>query len=195
MRVAVYSRVSTSKDQSPALQVAELTEYCSARGWLLVESVVDHGFSGGSAERPGLRRLLELVRTRRVDAVVVLKLDRLFRSLRHMVTSLEEFESLGIKFVAVKDAIDYSTPSGRLFTHLLAAMAEFERGLIRERTILGLVHARRRGKTLGRPLKRNEAAIRKMREEGASYSQIQNRLGVSKGAVCRTLATPKRSRS
>ncbi len=77
MRAITYSRVSTSHhDQNPEVQCAELRRYCSARGWAITEELIDHGFSGGSDQRPGLKRLLELARARAVDVVVVTKLDR-----------------------------------------------------------------------------------------------------------------------
>src|SRR4051812_14621580 len=104
LRVITYSRCSTAHhDQNPDVQVQELRRYCTARGWQIVDEVVDHGYSGGTDNRPGLKKLMTMVRSRDVDGVVVLKLDRLFRSLKHVITSLEEFESLGVQFVAIKD--------------------------------------------------------------------------------------------
>lgn len=152
MRVATYSRVSTAHhDQKPEVQAAELRRYCTARGWSVIEEVIDHGFSGGSDQRPGLKRLLSLARTRQVDVVAVTKLDRLFRSLRHLVAVIDEIEGIGVKFISLHDQIDLTTASGRLMLHLLAAFGEFERGLIRERTLAGLAHARARGKRSGGP--------------------------------------------
>lgn len=194
VRALTYSRVSTERDQNPEAQRAELARYCEARGWELIEEVVDHGFSGGTDQRPGLKRLLTLVRARKVDVVIVTKLDRFARSLKHLVAALDEFTALGVTFVSVGDQIDLTTASGRLMLHLLAAFAEFERALIRERTRLGLDHARRQGKRLGRPKCRDDGAIRLLRAGGLSYAEIQDRLGISKGAVCRALrVTPKTS--
>lgn len=196
MRVVTYSRVSTERDQDPEAQRAELARYCEARGWAVVEHVVDHGYSGGTDQRPGLKRLMGLVRARQVDVVVVTKLDRLARSLKHLVTLLDDLGALGVAFVSVGDQVDLTTPSGRFMTHMLGAFAEFERALIRERTMAGLAHARRKGRRLGRPKRRPDEAILRLRAEGLSYGEIQERLGVSKGAVCRALqsATPKSSR-
>lgn len=152
MKVVTYSRVSTAHhDQNPEIQIQELRRYCAARTWSIREELVDHGFSGASDNRPGLKKLLELVRSRKVDAVVVVKLDRLFRSLRHLVTTLDEFQSLKVQFVAIKDNVDYSTPSGRLFIQVLGSLAEFEKSLLRERTVMGLEYAKASGKILGRP--------------------------------------------
>ena len=187
LRVATYSRVSTSHhDQNPDVQVQELKRYCAARGWEIVEEIVDHGYSGSNDNRPGLKRLLSLVRSREVQGVVVLKMDRLFRSLKHMVASLEEFQALGATFVAVKDSIDYSTPTGRLFAQVLASLSEFERALVRERTILGLAHAKAQGKQLGRPRtgpSKEEVMI--LRDQGQSFRSIASKLRTSIGSVHR----------
>lgn len=193
LRVLTYSRVSTERDQSPEAQRAELARYCVARGWEMTEEVVDHGYSGGTDQRPGLKRLLALVRAREVDVVVVTKLDRLARSLRHLITLLDEFGTLNVQFVSLHDQIDLTTASGRLMLHMVAAFAEFERALIRERTVLGLEHARRQGQRLGRPKLRDDKVIRQLRADGLSFSEIQVRLGISKGAVCRALRSTSKS--
>lgn len=187
IRVATYSRVSTSHhDQKPEIQVNELRRYCAARGWEIVHEIIDHGYSGASDQRPGLKKLLTFVRERQVDAVVVLKMDRLFRSLKHLVMSLDEFQFLGVTFVAVKDAIDYSTPSGRLFTQLLGSLAEFEKALLRERTILGLEHARSQGICLGRPRKKvDHSLLLDLRKRGHTFREIENLLGVSRTSLNR----------
>ncbi len=100
---------------------------------------------------------------------------------------LDEFQELGVKFVSIHDQIDLSTASGRLMLHIIAAFAEFERALIRERTVLGLVNARAKGKRLGRPLKRDDATIKTLRGQGLSYTEIQKRLNISRGAIYRAL--------
>ncbi len=190
LRVATYSRVSTAHhDQNPEIQVNELRRYCLARSWTITHEIVDHGYTGANDQRPGLKELLQLVRSREVDVVVVVvvKLDRLFRSLKHLVTVLDELNELNIQFIATKDNVDYSTPSGRLFVQVLGSLAEFEKSLLRERTLMGLQHARSIGKRLGRPPTSDREAIVKLREQGLTYTEIQNRLGVSRGAIYRTL--------
>ncbi len=186
-RVVTYARVSTADKQSPEAQIAELRRYCAAREWNVIEEIVDHGFSGGTDQRPGLKKLMALIRARRVDVIVVTKLDRFARSLKHLVSALDEFTSLGVLFVSISDQIDLTTASGRLMLHLLAAFAEFERALIRERTMNGLEHARNSGKTLGRPKTRDDDAILKLRAEGLSYSKIQKLLGISRPAIHRAI--------
>lgn len=196
MRVVTYSRVSTDdKGQNPTIQVNELSRYCQARGWSIRDEIIDHGYSGGSDSRPGLQKLLKLARSRKIEGVVVVKLDRLFRSLKHLVTTLDEFQALGIIFVATRDNVDYSTPSGRLFVQILGSLAEFEKSLLRERTILGLEHARRSGKQLGRPRRGPYEAIIALRAKGHSHSEIKKILNCSKGAICRALSTPKTSKN
>lgn len=198
MKVATYSRVSTSHHgQNPEVQVHELRRYCEARSWTIAHEIVDHGFSGGTDSRPGLKQLLSLVRERQVDVVVVVKMDRLFRSLKHLVTTLEEWQSINIQFVATKDNIDYTTPAGRLLAQILGSLAEFEKSLLIERTMLGLEHARRQGKKLGRPKTRDDGKIQALRSQGLSYTAIQKQLGVSRGAISRALQsvpkTPEKS--
>lgn len=187
--VAIYSRVSTAHaGQDCEVQLAELRPYCQARGWQVVEEIQDHGFSGGSDNRPGLKRLMELARTRKVDVIVVVKLDRLFRSVRHLLNTLEEFRSLGIDFVSLKDALDFSTPGGRLLVGVLACIGQFEKDLAKERTLAGLAHARRKGKTLGRPRRRvDEQEVLRLRAEGRSLREIAETMGVSPMTVSRAI--------
>lgn len=196
LKVATYSRVSTDdKGQNPQVQVAELRRYCLARGWTIAHEIVDHGYSGGTDDRPGLKKLLKLVKSREVDAVVVVKLDRLFRSLKHLVTTLEDWQASGIIFCATADAVDYSTPSGRLFAQILGCLAEFEKSLLRERTMMGLAYARSQGKTLGRPKKRNDVAILKLRDSGLTYTQIEKELGCERSAIYRALKAMAKTQS
>jgi DNA invertase Pin-like site-specific DNA recombinase len=180
--------VSTQhREQKPEVQVQDLRRYCKARRWVIVHEIVDRA-SGGGDDRPGLKKLLALVRAREIDAVVVMKMDRLFRSLKHLMGTLDEFESMGVKFVATRDQVDLTTPAGRLFVQVLGSLAEFERELIRERVIMGLNHARANGKKLGRPKTNDDAKICGLRKHGLSYQEIQRKLCVSKGAVCRALS-------
>lgn len=189
MKVVTYSRVSTSHhEQNPDIQVQELRRYCEARGWQVIEEIVDHG-SGGTDKREGLQRLLKLVNDGVADCIAVTKLDRLFRSLKQLVGTLDDFQSKGVAFVATKDAIDYTTPSGRLFTQILGSLAEFEKSLIRERTIAGLNYARAvKGKRLGRPKqKRNLSLIRHLKAQGLATREIAKLIGCSQSTVVREL--------
>lgn len=188
MKALIYARVSTSHhNQNPQVQIDELRRSCESRGWTISEEIIDHGYSGSTDNRPGLKRLMALVRSKQVDVVVVVKMDRLFRSLKHLVSTLEEFEGLGVKFVALKDNVDYSTPSGRFFVQILGSLGEFERSLLRERTMMGLEHARSKGKKFGRPRVHDEATILKLHKEGMTYRQIQKVTGAPMGTISRAI--------
>ena len=196
MRVVTYSRVSTSHhDQNPDIQVQELRRYCDGRSWTIVAEITDHA-SGGTDKREGLQRLLKMIEAGEVDCVVVTKLDRLFRSLRQLVTTLDDFQAKGVAFVAVKDAVDYTSPAGKMFTQILGSLAEFERSLVRERTIAGLHYAKTvKGKKLGRPKQtRNLELIKHLSSQGMSTREVAKLVGCSPATVARELrAVAKRS--
>jgi putative DNA-invertase from lambdoid prophage Rac len=148
-RIALYARVSTN-DQHAENQLQELRAYAAARQWTITAEYVDQGVSGSTTSRPELDRMMQDARRRRFDAIVCWKLDRMGRSLAHLVTLLDEITSLGIGFISLGESIDLSTSAGRLQLHLLAAFAQFERERIKERIHLGLDRARKQGKKLGR---------------------------------------------
>ena len=147
-RAAVYARVSTA-DQTCENQLLELHRYTVARGWAPQE-YVDHWVSGAKDRRPSLDGLIADARRRRFDVLVVWRLDRLGRNLRHLVTLLEEMQALGIAFVSLAEGIDATTPAGKLQMHILAAIAEFERARIAERVRAGLARVKAKGQRLGR---------------------------------------------
>lgn len=147
-RAAIYARVSTA-DQTCDNQLLELHRYIAARGWTAVD-YVDRGISGAKDRRPALDSLLLDARCRRFDVLVVWRLDRLGRNLRHLVTLLEDVQALGIAFVSLAEGIDATTPAGKLQMHILAAIAEFERARIAERVRAGLARVRAKGQRLGR---------------------------------------------
>jgi putative DNA-invertase from lambdoid prophage Rac len=191
MNVVVYARCSTTHHrQDPEVQLGELRRFAAARGWTVLDEIVDHGYSGKTDARPGLKKLMSLVRGRQCDLVLVFKMDRLFRSLKHLVNVLDEFNSLGVKFVSVTDQIDLTTSAGRLLVGVLGALAQFEADLIRERVMAGLAHATAQGKQLGRRQEYDYAAIRSLKAEGMSYRAIQARLGCSMGTISTALGLP-----
>ena len=147
-RAAIYARVSTA-DQTCDNQLLELHRYIAARRWSAVD-FVDRGVSGSKDRRPALDSLIGDARCRRFDVLVVWRLDRLGRNLRHLVTLLEELQTLGIAFVSLAEGIDATTPAGKLQMHILAAIAEFERARIAERVRAGLARVRAKGQRLGR---------------------------------------------
>ena len=188
-QVALYARVSTLNNQDPEMQLAELREYAGRRGWQVVEEFVDQGVSGCKESRPALNRLMSDACRRRFDAVLVWKIDRFGRSLKHLVNALAELAALGVAFISLRDNLDLSTPSGRLMFQIIGAMAEFERALIQERVRSGIRNARAKGKRLGRPrIVVNAARIGDLRAQGRSWAEINAETGVSKGTAQRAVA-------
>jgi DNA invertase Pin-like site-specific DNA recombinase len=186
VRVALYARVSTLNGQHPEMQLSELREYGAHRGWQIVGEYVDEGISGSRERRPQLDRLMADAHRRKFDAVLVWKIDRFGRSLRHLVNALADLDAYGVAFVSLRDNLDLSTPSGRLMFQVIGAMSEFERSLIQERVRAGLRNAVARGVRLGRPRTVVDAAeIARLRASGASWRQISEQLGVGVGTVCR----------
>ena len=150
LRVALYGRVSTS-DQNVGMQMEAIREYCSRSGYQVVDEYVDNGFSGKDDRRPDFERLLADMRQKRFDALVVYKLDRIGRSMKHLLNLFEEFKNLDMEFVSITQNINTTTAEGRMFLRLLMVFAEYERELIVARTRDGVARARRNGKQLGRP--------------------------------------------
>lgn len=181
MRVGIYARISTTdKGQDPEVQLGPLREYAQARGWTIYQEYIDQGISGAREQRPALDDLLHAARRREIDVILVWKLDRFARSLRHLILTLGELEALGVAFVSLTEAIDLSTPTGRLLVHVLGALGEFERALIGERVRAGVARARARGRPLGRPKKVfRRDQIEKLRAEGLSFRKIGEQLGIS----------------
>jgi DNA invertase Pin-like site-specific DNA recombinase len=187
VRAAVYLRVSRS-DQNEQLQADGISLLTSQRGWVVVETFTDHGISGSKDKRPALDRMMALARSGGFDVLVCWKADRLFRSLKHLVVTIDELAALGVGFVSATEPMDTTTPQGKLLLHLVSAFAEFERGVLIERTRAGLDAAKRRGKRLGRPkVFVDVAKAVTLREAGRSYEAIGKTLGVSTGTIHKAL--------
>src|SRR2546425_3422768 len=182
-RAALYARVSTVGAQSPEMQLLELREYATRRGWQVVEEYVDHA-SGAKESRPSLNRLMNDARQRKFDVIAIWKIDRFGRSLKHLVNALAELEALGVAFVSLRDNLDLNTPPGRLMFQIIAAMAEFERSLIQERVRAGLRNAKQKGRKLGRPrVVVDIDKIASLRASGASWRTISRRMGLGVGTL------------
>jgi DNA invertase Pin-like site-specific DNA recombinase len=183
-RVAIYCRVSTS-DQNPDLQQNELREYCQFRKWDIVEAFTDT-MSGAKDRRPALDKMLAEARRGRFDVIVVWRFDRFARSTSHLLRSLEEFQSLGIDFVSLRESVDTSTPTGKAVFTIIAAIAELERSTIRERVIAGQKAAKRRGIRFGRPtVNVDTEAVRRLRNKGISWRSISAEVGIAKDTLIR----------
>jgi DNA invertase Pin-like site-specific DNA recombinase len=178
-RVAIYARVSTvNHGRDASLQTRELRQFAEARGWQIAGEYVDAGVSGAKDSCPELNRLMADAKRRRFDVVLVWKLDRFGRSLRHLVNALAEFESLNIAFVSLSDNLDLSTPSGRLMFNIIGAMAEFERELIGERVKAGMKNAKAKGTRIGRPrVVVDGTRIAALRQSGLSWPAIAREMG------------------
>ena len=149
-RTALYLRVSTA-EQKPDLQQDGLQAYAGRAGLDVAQSYCDVAVSGRKEGRPQLNALMAAARNHEIDCVLVWKFDRFARSTRHLLTALEEFDHLGMRFVSVQDQIDTDSPMGRAMFTIIGAMAELESSLISERVTAGMKAAEVRGRHLGRP--------------------------------------------
>jgi DNA invertase Pin-like site-specific DNA recombinase len=188
---AIYHRVSTI-DQHAELARDELHTAAARFGYEVVLELEETG-SGAANDRPGLLELLDAARRGRVEAVLVWKLDRFGRSALDLLANIRQLEDTGVRFIAVSQGIDIKPGGdamGRLLLTMLAAIAEFERDLIRDRTRLGLARARASGKRLGRPPadQPDPALAAQLRAEGLSWRQMSERLGCSVWRARRSLA-------
>lgn len=180
MRAAIYARVSTA-EQTCENQLIDLRRYCEVRGWDAIE-YVDTGVSGAKDRRPALDQLMANALCRKLDTVVVWRLDRFGRNLRHLITAIEELNVAGVSFVSTGENIDTASPTGRLMLGIMGSFAAFERERIRERIHAGLARARRQGQKLGR--KRQRIAQRDLlRVAGLSVREAGKVLGVPASRV------------
>jgi DNA invertase Pin-like site-specific DNA recombinase len=199
LRACAYLRVSTTSktrigegsafDQDPAVQEQPIRSLIEQRGWLLHRVYSDRA-SGSKEARPGLDALMTDARRGAFDVVVVWRFDRFARSVKQLVLALEEFRSLGIDFVSHQEALDTCTPMGKATFTIIAAMAELERSVIRERVTAGLAYARQSGTRSGRAIGRPKAVFRRdqvsmLRASGLSWREIARRLGAGVGTVRR----------
>jgi len=185
-KVAIYIRVST-QEQSFELQRRELETYAANRG-LVIFKIYEDKATGTNGNRPAFKDLMSDVRAGKVDLVITWKLDRLFRSLRDLILTLQELTDLNVGFMSLKDQIDLSTSAGKLMLHIIGAFAQFEADLIRERVRAGIANARANGTRLGRRPFINRSLVANLRSQGWSLGKIAKHLNVSKTAVHKTLS-------
>jgi len=180
-----YARVST-QDQDPEMQVDALRKAGCEK--IFVEKA-----SGAKRDRPELRAAIEYAREN--DTIVVWKLDRLARSLKQLIETVEHLEGRSIGFKSLTETIDTTTPSGRLVFTIFAGLAEFERSIIRERTIAGLESARSRGRVGGRPRSVSDddiaAAKALLKDPSITVKKVAERIGCSEATLYRYLPAAK----
>lgn len=194
MRCAIYARVSTA-DQDCSLQTSALREYIAARGWEPAGEYVDTGWSGTKTSRPAFDRMMDDARQRKFDCIVAWKLDRLGRSLSHILVTIQALRGMGVRFMTTTQPIDTdeNNPMAKFMLQIMGAIAELEREMIKERCRAGQMLYQQsmaegkprpsrsgKGLPLGRPKKifRRDLAV-EMRAGGASWREIARELGVA----------------
>lgn len=181
-KAALYFRCSTVQ-QNLEIQTNDLRKYAEARGFEIIFEYSDFGISGAKDKRPALDQMLKEARQRKFDCVIVWRLDRLGRNTKHLLTVLDELDSLQIPLVSLQEGFDLSTPIGRVVATVLAALSAFEREIIKERVIAGIQNAKAKGKVLGRPKSVDKESIKTLRNTGLTYRQISELLNVSQGSI------------
>jgi putative DNA-invertase from lambdoid prophage Rac len=189
MKLGCYARVSTHEQQTLTLQRDAMVTYAQQRGWTIVLMVEE--VSSGARERLQRQELLRAARRRTINAIMVWRLDRWGRSVADLVGTLQELQALGVGFISLSEALDFTTPIGRAMAGLLAIFAEFERDILRERVKAGIAEARRRGTRHGRPpsVAHRTEDVQHLAAAGLSKSAIARRLAVSRTSVRRLLGT------
>lgn len=187
-----YARVST-RDQSLDVQVEQIQRYCEYRNIDLVRLYTDKA-SGANTDRPEFQQMLLDIETNAygAEAIIIWKLDRIGRSLKNLIEIVEGFKSKGMGFVCINTNVDTTSPEGRLFFHLIASFAEYERALINERTALGREAALAKGVKFGRPIitvDTNDA--RRRIADGVPKTKVAGDMGISRSTLHRRLNNGK----
>jgi DNA invertase Pin-like site-specific DNA recombinase len=190
-RAALYVRVSTDR-QTVENQIAQLTKIAKDRGWQIVQTFTDAGVSGGKGrkDRPGLDEMLRQAQRHRFDVVMAWAIDRIGRSLIDLLGTIQHLEACGVDLYLDQQAIDTTTPAGKLLFQVTGAFAEFERSLMRQRIHAGPQRAVANGKTLGRPLN-DPKAIDKARQglaKGLGINKVARQVGLSNSTIARLKA-------
>ncbi len=187
LNVALYARVSTHEQQTLPMQLKQMREYAKKRDWTISHKIEEVG--SGAKVRPQREEILKLAKQRKIDVIIVWRLDRWGRSVSDLIGTLRELTDIGVGFVSLTEALDLTTPAGRAMAGMLAVFAEFERDILRERVKAGIAHARDQGKAHGRPataMKKREQ-IKKLKEKGLNNSQIARKLKIGRTSVIRLL--------
>jgi len=184
-RAALYCRVSTV-DQHPETQLGELRQFAANKGFTIVGEYTDHGYCGARVRRPALDRMIDDARRHRFDVLLVWSCDRLARSTKHLLQTIDELNGMGVQFLSQREAIDTEGPLGRAILVIVSAMAELERCIIIERVRAGMRRARLEGRQIGRArLDVNRDQVIRDRRSGMSLTQVAKKHGISRASVCR----------
>src|SRR6516162_7597195 len=186
-RAALYCRVSTV-DQHPETQLGELRQFAANKGFKVVGEYIDHGYCGARARRPALDRMMDDARRNKFDVLLVWSCDRLARSTKHLLQTIDELNGMGVQFLSQREAIDTEGPLGRAILVIVSAMAELERCIIIERVRAGMRRARLEGRQIGRArLDVNREQVIQDRRSGLSLTQVAKKHGISRASVCRLM--------
>lgn len=186
MRVVVYTRVST-QGQDLSIQKDKLVEYVKVRGFELIRIFEDKS-TGSNIDREGFKEMMKFLAAGNADALIVFKLDRLGRSIRDLINIIDELKRLKVGFVSFTDNIDTTTANGRLFFYLMAALSEFEKELIKERTDLGKQKAMANGIKFGRKKKKVDIdTVMRRVFDGVPKSRIAKDMGMSQRTLSRRI--------
>jgi DNA invertase Pin-like site-specific DNA recombinase len=189
-RAAIYLRVSTV-DQHPETQLYDLRNLASQRGFAVVHEYTDK-ISGVKAKRPGLSEMMHDAKRGRFDVVLVWAFDRMARSVRHLLETLDELNRLNVEFISFRENIDTGGPLGRAIVVIVGAIAELERNLIIERVRAGMRRAKLEGRQIGRrPLDLDRVAILRDRARGLSLTQIAKTHAISRAMVSKVVKEAK----
>lgn len=187
--VAIYARVSTA-DQDHSMQLEELRALAKARGWFIKE-YVDTG-NGSNPDLPQRRKMLYDAEWGQIDIVLVWRFDRFARSTKQLIEALDSFKAWGVEFISAHEGIDTTTPMGRFAFTVFAAIAEFEREIIRERITAGIKKAKQNGTRTGNPIGRPRrqvdiAEARRLYEDGRSWVRVARAMGIPRSTLRQAL--------
>lgn len=193
MRVGLYARVSTHDQQTLPLQLEAMQQYVNQRGWTTTMQIEE--IESGAKDRPKRNSLIQAARRKKIDAIIVWKLDRWSRSSSDLIVTLQELTDLNVGFISLTEAVDLTTSMGRAMASLLAVFAQFERDILKERVKAGIAHARQHGKAHGRPksVAHKIDQIRELRAQGLNKSAIARKLNIGRTSVRRFLAEKEAS--
>jgi DNA invertase Pin-like site-specific DNA recombinase len=184
-KAALYARTSTV-DQHPESQFIQLREIAAQRGFEVVATYCDHGISGSKARRPGIDAMMREGRRGRFSVILTAAFDRLARSTRNFLAIIDEAEAANIQIISAREAVDTSTPTGRMFVTMLGCIAEMEKSFIRERVVCGIRRRRLEGLRVGRqPLDIDHESLVRDRLAGMSLTDVARKYSVSRASVVR----------